>query len=363
MAGSKPIVLKILKRSKPLRIGFIPEIDCAPIVVAHELGLFEKYGLAVELRRELSWRGVQDRIGDQQLDAGHAPATLPFLMNLGLTPEKCPAVTSLVLSLQGNAITISRQLWNCGVRDAETLGRHIMRDKRTYTFGVGFPLGPQYSLLCKWLKSAEIPYGIKVRIEPAAGPQMFPLLKMGYLDGYCVGEPWNSLAVLAGIGACVATSAQLAPYHPEKVLLVRKEFAEKQAEEHERLIAALIEACDFCDQPENRRSICELLSLRHYVNAPLECLEAGLVKTPERSSSSVQALHGAAIFHRCRANDPTAEKAAWITGRLYELLRWEARPAALRNVFRRNAFLHAQAMVARTKQSKTLQPQRAALLS
>src|SRR3989442_1552413 len=157
-----------------------------------------------------------------------------------------------------------------------------MRDKRTYTFGVGFPLGPQYSLLCKWLKSAEIPYGIKVRIEPAAGPQMFPLLKMGYLDGYCVGEPWNSLAVLAGIGACVATSAQLAPYHPEKGLLVRKEFA---------------------------------------------------------------------------------EKAAWITGRLYELLRWEARPAALRNVFRRNAFLHAQAMVARTKQSKTLQPQRAALLS
>ena len=356
-------MLKILKRSKPLQIGFIPETDCAPLVVAHELGLFEKYGLTVELRRELSWRGVQDRISGLQLDAGHAPATLPFLMNLGLTPEKCPAVTSFVLSLQGNAITVSRHLWNCGVRDAETLGRHIMHDKRTYTFGVGFPLGPQYSLLCKWLKSAEIPYGIKVRIEPAAGPQMFPLLKMGYLDGYCVGEPWNSLAVLAGIGACVANSAQLAPYHPEKVLLVRKEFAETQPEEHQRLIAALLEACEFCDQPENQRSMCELLSLRHYVNAPLECLEAGFIKTPNGPSGSVQALHGAAIFHRCRANDPTAEKAAWITGRLYELLRWEVRPAALRNVFRRNAFLRAQAMVAQSRQSRTAPPPRAARMS
>jgi len=284
-------------------------------------------------------------------------------MNLGLTPEKCPAVTSLVLSLQGNAITISRQLWNCGVRDAETLGRHIMRDKRTYTFGVGFPLGPQYSLLCKWLKSAGIPYGIKVRIEPAAGPQMFPLLKMGYLDGYCVGEPWNSLAILAGIGGCVATSAQLAPYHPEKVLLVRKEFAETQAEQHQRLIAALLEACEFCDQPENQRSIRELLALRDYVNAPLECLEAGLMKSPCGPRSSVQALHGAAIFHRCRANDPTAEKAAWVTGRLYELLRWEARPAALRNVFRRNAFLRAQAMVARSRESRTARPRQAARMS
>ena len=124
------------------------------------------------------------------------------------------------------------------------------------------------------------------------------------------------VAVLAGIGACVANSAQLAPYHPEKVLLVRKEFAEKQPEEHQRLIAALLEACNFCDQPENQRSICELLSMRHYVNAPLECLEAGLIKTPSGPGGSVQALHGAAIFHRCRANDPTAEKAAWITGRL-----------------------------------------------
>src|SRR5580765_6108330 len=108
----KPVVLKILKTSKPLLLGFMPETDCAPIVVAREFGLYQKYGLAVELQRQPSWRGVQDRIANRELDAAHSPATLPFLMNLGLTPEKCSSASSMVLSLQGNAITLSRDLWN-----------------------------------------------------------------------------------------------------------------------------------------------------------------------------------------------------------------------------------------------------------
>ena len=349
MTRGKPAVLRILKRSKPLLVGFMPEADCAPIVVAQELGLYKKYGLAVELRREMSWRNIQDKITRHELDAAHAPATLPFLINLGLAPEKCACVTGMVLSLQGNAITISRDLWNRGVRDALSLGQCIMRDKRTYTFGVGCPLGPQYSLLCQWLRSAEIPFHIKVRIEPAAPTQMFPLLKMGYLDGYCVGEPWASLAVHAGVGNCVANSAQLAPFHPEKVLLVRRDFAEQRREEHERLIAALIEACAFCDQPENRSQLCELLALPQYVNVPVECLESSLVEPGSSPDSPIQALHGSNIFHRNGANDPTAARAAWVTGRLYEFLRWNARPAALKNVFQRTTFLRAQALIKNKK--------------
>jgi len=206
---------------------------------------------------------------------------------------------------------------------------------------VGCPLGSQYSLLCQWLKTADIPHNVKVRIIPAPAPQMFPLLKMGYLDGYCIGEPWNSVAVQAGVGVCVATSAQLAPLHPEKVLAVRREFAEKRAEEHERLIAGLIEACAFCDQPQNRNQLCDLLALPQYVNAPIECFEASLLGTGP-GNGSIQSLHGLNIFHRNRANDPTTSKAAWITGRLYEFLRWDARPATLDTVFDRDAFLRAR---------------------
>ncbi len=337
---------RIMKQPKPLVLGFTPETDCAPIVVAHEMGLFKKYGLAVELQRELSWKNIQDKIARRQLDAGQTPGALPFLINLGLTPEKCDCVSSMVLSLQGNAITISRTLWDAGVQDPETLREHIVHDKRTYTFGVGSPLGSQYSLLCQWLKAADIPHNVKVRIIPSPAPQMFPLLKMGYLDGYCIGEPWNSVAVQAGVGVCVATSAQLAPLHPEKVLIVRGEFAEKRAEEHEALIAALLEACDFCDQPQNRNQLCDLLALPHYVNAPIECFEASLLGRTQVGDSSIQSLHGLNIFHRYRANDPTTARAAWITGRLYEFLRWDARPPALDGVFRRDVFLRARRRLA-----------------
>ena len=334
-----------MKKPKPILLGFTPETDCAPIVVAHEMSLFKKYGVDVELQRELSWKNIQDKITRRQLDAGQAPGTLPFLINLGLTPENSDCVSSMVLSLQGNAITISRSLWEAGVQDAESLREHIVHEKRTYTFGVGCPLGSQYSLLCQWLKTADIPHNVKVRIMPAPAPQMFPLLKMGYLDGYCIGEPWNSVAVQAGAGVCVATSAQLAPLHPEKVLVVRREFAQKYAEEYEALIAALLEACAFCDQPQNRNQLCDLLALPQYVNAPIECFEASLLGPSELEDNSIHSLHGLNIFYRYRANDPTISKAAWITGRLFEFLRWSSRPAALDNVFQRDIFLRAKRKV------------------
>jgi len=342
MNKMKSKYLRIMKKPKPIVLGFTPETDCVPIVVAHEMGLFKKYGVDVELQRELSWKNIQDKITRRQIDAGQAPGALPFLINLGLTPEMCDCVSGMVLSLQGNAITISRALWDAGVQDAESLREHIVHDKRTYTFGVGCPLGSQYSLLCQWLKTADIPHNVKVRIMPAPAPQMFPLLKMGYLDGYCIGEPWNSVAVQAGVGVCVATSAQLAPLHPEKVLVVRREFAEKRGEDHEGLIAALLEACAFCDQPQNRNQLCDLLALPQYVNAPLECFEASLLGPAGLGNNSIQSLYGLNIFYRNRANDPTTSKAAWITGRLYEFLRWDARPKALDTVFDRDSFLRAR---------------------
>src|SRR5215471_2879029 len=110
--------LKILKRSEPLRVGFLPVSDCAPLVYAHEAGLFDKYELDVELQREASWANIRDKVIYGELDAAHAPATLPFLSNIGVESDPCACVSAMVLSLQGNAITISRQLWDQGVHDA-----------------------------------------------------------------------------------------------------------------------------------------------------------------------------------------------------------------------------------------------------
>ena len=344
--------LNILRRRDPLRIGYLAVSDCAPLVYALEGGLFEKYGLEVQLQRETSWANVRDKVIQGQLDAAHAPATLPFLANLGIESDPCACVSGLVLSLQGNAITISRKLWDEGVRDAAGLRERIYRNwgKRTFTFGVVFSLSSQEILLRRWLMAAGIAPEADVRIVAVPPAQMFPTLKLGYIDGYCVGEPWTSLAVQAGVGRCVASSAELAPLHPERVLMVRQSFALGQAEEHERLIAALIDSCAFCDLPRNRSLLGQILSHPQYLNAPAECVEAGLPLPFEDSAAS--GLRGLSIFSRYNANEPSDDKARWIIERLYELLQRDlfrprslGRAPVLKNIFRKDVFMRARGVL------------------
>ena len=344
--------LEVLKRKEPLRIGFLPVTDCAPLVYASESGLFEKYDLEVQLQRESSWVSLRDKVIFGDLDAAHAPATLPFLANLGLESDPCACVSGMVLSLQGNAITLSRRLWDQGVRSAATLRERIYKDwgKRTYTFGVVSSFSSQELLLRQWLKSAGIVPETEVRIVAVPSSQMFPTLKLGYIDGYCVGEPWTSVAVQAGVGVCVATSADLAPLHPEKVLMVRQSFAAGRAEEHERLLAALLEACAFCDVPQNRPLLSEMLAYPQYVNAPTECVKAGLVGPFQMGDRKVEGLSDLAIFHEHDANEPTDQKARWIMDGLYELLQQSlfknkalGHAPVLKNIFRHDTFERAKA--------------------
>lgn len=342
----------VMEKGKSLQIGFIPDGDCAPIAVARESGLFDKYELNVHLQRETRLSNIRDRMIEGDLDAVHAPATLPFITNLGIDSDRCACVTGMVLSLQGNAITISRQLWDQGVRDAETLRDAIFRNwgKRTLTFGVVFPHSPAFLLLRRWLRQGQVSTS-EVRIVVVHPAQMFPTLKLGYIDGFCAGEPWTSLAVEAQAGVCVATSRELAPLHPEKVLMVRQDFAETRAREHERLIAALLEACAFCDQPANRPLISEMLAQPQYVNAPTDCLKniLGVEEIESRRDPESAPLH---IFYKYNANDPTDDKAMWVLGHLYEMIEQRVLPLPangrtplLKNVFRRDIFERARAAV------------------
>lgn len=342
---------KITKQGEPLHIGFIPDGDCAPIAVARESGLFDKYELNIQLHRETRLANIRDRIIEGELDAVHAPATLPFITNLGIDSDRCACVTGMVLSLQGNAITISRHLWDEGVRDGATLRDLIFRNwgKRTFTFGVVFPHSPAFLLLRRWLRQGQVSPS-EVRIVVVHPAQMFPTLKLGYIDGFCGGEPWTSLAVEANVGVCVATSRELAPLHPEKVLMVRHDFAEARASEHERLIAALLEACAFCDQPANRPLVSEMLAQPQYVNAPTDCLKNIVgIEEFEPQAAATSPLN---IFYKYNANDPTDDKAAWVLGHLYEMIEQRALPLPangrtpmLKNIFRRDIFQRARAKV------------------
>ncbi len=355
MSKSKESLPEIWKKSRPLQVGFIPDSDCAPIVVAKESGLFEKYEVSVELRRETRWASIRDKIIYGELDAAHAPATLPFITNLGLESDQCACVAGMVLSLQGNAITVSKELWNAGVRDAAGLRDLVYKNwgRRTFTFGVVFPHAPPYFLLREWLKQGGILPGIEVRVVVVPPAQLFPTLKLGYLDGFCGGEPWTALAEESDAGRSLLTSAEMAPLHPEKVLMTRRDFAHERATEYERLIAALLEACAFCEQPENHAVLSEMLSKPAYVNAPAECLlkgfAAGLL---ERTGAAGMA--GGTIFHRFNANDPANSKASWIVEGLYELMEDSILPVpsmkrapVIKNIFRRDIYQRAVERVER----------------
>lgn len=299
-----------------IRLGFVALADCAPIIMAQELGLFGKYGVEVELRREVGWATIRDKIIYGELEAAHAPAGLMVAASCGLGSIQAECLTGLVLNLQGNAITLSEDLWLRGVRDGHTLRDVVRNDSRHYVFGVVHPYSAHNCLLRLWLRDHGIEPERDVQIVTVPPPQVHANLKAGHLDGYCVGEPWNSLAVLSRTGWCVSTSMDLAPLHPEKVLMVRKDFATKSERDHLALIAALIEACAFCDKPENRERLIETLAQSKYVGVPIQALRMGMGGIFDYGHGRLEKQSRFHIFAADGANEPTPEKAAWVVDNL-----------------------------------------------
>jgi len=299
-------------RHRPLRLGFIALADCAPLVMAKELGLFARYGLSVELHREVGWATIRDKIVYGELDAAQAPAGLVVAASCGLGSVQVECLTGLVLNLHGNAITLSQDLWKSGVRDGQTLRKEIARRDEPCTFGVVHAYSAHNFLLRQWLRTHRIEPGRDVRIVVVPPAQVHANLKAGHLDGYCVGEPWNSLAVLTKTGWCVATSEDIAPRHPEKVLMVRRGFAERSNREHLALIAALTEACEFCARPENRERLMETLAQPEYVGVPIEALRMSLSGTFDYGNGRIEKHPSFYLFAGEGVNEPSAEKADWV---------------------------------------------------
>ena len=303
-------------RTRPLRLGFVALSDSAPIIMAKELGLYAKYGLSVELHREVGWATIRDKVLYGELDAAHAPAGLVVAASCGLGSVQVECLTGLVLNLNGNAITLSQSLWKKGVRDGQTFRREITHSDEHYTLGVVHAYSSHSLLLRQWLRTYRIEPERDVRIVVVPPAQVHANLKAGHLDGYCVGEPWNSLAVLTKTGWCVATSEEIAPRHPEKVLMVRRDFAERSHREHLLLIAALLEACEFCARPENRERLMETLAQPEYVGVPIQALRMGMAGTFDYGNGRIEKHSSFHLFAGEGVNEPTPDKAAWVVRNL-----------------------------------------------
>jgi ABC-type nitrate/sulfonate/bicarbonate transport system substrate-binding protein len=303
-----------IQASRHLRIGFIALNDAAPIIVAKEHGFFERHGLHVELHREVGWATIRDKLIYREIDATHALGAMVLSTTLGLNCLPCSCLTALVLNTNGNCITLSSELWERGVRNAATMRDEIVRSRheRTYVFGVVFAHSSHRIHLCDWLRSAGVNPDRDVRIVVVPPPQLFRNLAAGTIDGYCVGDPWNSLAVREKAGWCPVTSVDLAHGHPEKVFMVRQDFAEQRPEEHLAMVAALIEAAALCDTPEFRPELVQLLARREYLNVPERVIASSLVGPFDYGHGRVAEADRLITYHRDSANDPTPEKAAWL---------------------------------------------------
>ena len=313
-----------------LRVGCVPLVDAAPLLAARALGLFDEAGLDVRLNRELGWATIRDKILFGELDAAHALATLPFVTSIGLGCVATPCVTGLVLSLQGNAITVARPLARMLFNEepGATADWKRLSGGRPMVFAVPHLHSTHHHLLRRWLARFGAQAGREVRIVVVPPPQMPLNLRAGNIDGFCAGEPWNTVAVERFGGALVATSADLVPQHPEKVLMVREMFAAAQPEEHAQLLFALRRACEFCQAPENRGQLIDLLAGRDALNLPAPLVEASLAHVDDAGVS----LH---IFGGEGVTAPTVAKARWLHDTV--LTSAVAKPAStpeLRRIFR-----------------------------
>ncbi len=297
-----------------LRIGFIALTDAAPVIVAQEFGIFAKYGLSVALRRELGWATIRDKIAFGELDAAHAISSLLISTRLGLDCPPAECLTACVLSTGGNAITLSNRLWDRGVRDVATLRDDIIatRHDRQLVFGIAAAHSTHFLHLSEWLRQGGINPRRDVRVVVVPPPQVFRNLSAGTIDGYCVGEPWNSLAIQNGMGWCAATSNELHPNHPEKVLMVRSDFARARHEEHLLLVAALTEACHLCDDLNFRGELVKLLTRREYLNQPARVVAAGLTDPFDLGQGRRSRTPGFVRFAGEEINPPGRANAQWL---------------------------------------------------
>ncbi len=310
----------MMRRRSPrsLRVGFVALNDAAPLVAAQELDLFNRHGVSVALQREVGWATVRDKVIYGELEAAQAPAPMLWAAQLGLGGPACPVLTALVLSLHGNALTLSTRLLRDGVEDAASFRAEALRrcGEDRLTLAVVFPYSSHHLLLRQWLVRAGLNPGRDVRIVVVPPAQMFRNLAAGTLDGYWAGEPWGTVAIHHGEGWCPAWSAQLAPAHLEKILLVRADFARERADEHLALVAALHAACGWCDEPANRAQLAQWLARPRYLDLPIDLLRPALTGQFQTGAGAVRTIPDFHIFARGGANTPHVAAAAALQAEL-----------------------------------------------
>lgn len=308
----------------PLRLGYVPLIDAAPLIVARELGFDAEEGVSFDLIRLQSWAQSRDMLGMGHIDAAHMLVPLPIAQALGLGPAYPRLDLVMVLSVGGQAIAVSSALAERMRAQGHGFGFGDPLETRAalsavaggrLRVGVPFPFSTQAELVRRWLAGTDLAAGVTIHTVPP--PLMADALATGEVDAFCVGEPWASYAVECGVGVLVLAGQSIWASPPEKGLVLTRDFAETRPDDTGRLMRAVWRACRWLDQPDNRSTAAEILSRPDYLNLPPELSERGLLgRLHVSATGEVRHFPGFIRFHQGAANFPWRSLAALFAQRI-----------------------------------------------
>jgi nitrate/nitrite transport system substrate-binding protein len=256
-----------------VKIGFIPLTDCASVVIASEMGFDKKYGIKITPTKEASWAAVRDKLINGEIDAAHVLYGLIYGVQLGIGGPKKDMAILMSLNNNGQAITLSSQLKAKGVTDGAALKKLVDSEKRDYTFAQTFPTGTHAMWLYYWLGANGINPFTDVKTIVVPPPQMVANMRVGNMDGFCVGEPWNARAIFDNIGFTAVTTQDIWKDHPEKTLGTRLEFVQKHPNTARAMTAAILEASKYIDTMANRPKVAQIIAQKSYVNTEESVIE------------------------------------------------------------------------------------------
>jgi NitT/TauT family transport system ATP-binding protein len=310
--------------------GFVPLTDSLLLVVAHEKGFAGAEGVELTLVRESSWANIRDRVAVGQFDVAHMLAPMPIAATLGLTPIAGPVIAPMALGLGGNAVTVSNPLWDkmkaagapedlAAGRVGRALAQVIEHTETMLRFGVVHPHSGHNYELRYWLAASGIDPDRNVEIVVLPPPLMPDALATGGIDGYCVGEPWNSAAVAAGVGRIATVKAAIWPRSPEKVLGTTEAWAARNPEALAALLRALYLAAQWCGRAANHAEAAAILARPAYLGAPVELIGAALSGRLRLGGGQRQEMPEFFIPHAHLATLPAPTHALWFYS---QMVRW-----------------------------------------
>jgi two-component system, oxyanion-binding sensor len=347
-----------------LRIGFIPLADAAALIVAVDKGFAAAEGLDIELVREVSWSNVRDKLNIGLFDAAHLLAPVAIASSLGLGHVKVPIVAPFGLGVNGNAITISPALYAAIAASADgnlidpmtsaralarVVARRRAKGEEPLTFGMTFPFSTHNYHLRFWMAAGGVDPDEDVRLVVLPPPYMVDSLARNHVDGFCVGAPWNSVAVDLGIGFILHLVSEILPRAAEKVLALRSRWAQERPDAVLRLVRAHRQAAAFIEDEANRDEVTAILAAPERVGVAAEVirrtLDGHMRVAPD---GTIRKSDRYLLVGRKQAARPDPVQAAWLYA---QMVRWGQAPlssdllAAAKAVFRPDLYDAASAVM------------------